>query len=139
MRGIGVAVITKTSGVVVVFLLTDVSEFSPLPRSAARCSTPKRCCSSITATPSDANSTPSCINACVPIKISTPPLAKSRSNSRRRSLVTRLVNNSTRNCRSPNKLLASGTSNPSRSFFTPLKCCSAKTSVGAISAPWCPP
>ena len=44
--GSGVAVITSTSGE------------SPLARSRSRCSTPKRCCSSITATPRRANSTP---------------------------------------------------------------------------------
>ena len=46
VRGIGVAVITSTSGEL------------PFARSRSRCSTPKRCCSSITATPSRANSTP---------------------------------------------------------------------------------
>ena len=40
VRGIGVAVITSTSGQ------------SPLPRSVARCSTPNRCCSSMTTSPS---------------------------------------------------------------------------------------
>jgi hypothetical protein len=42
VRGMGVAVITNTSG---------TSSPSPLSRSAARCSTPKRCCSSTTTTP----------------------------------------------------------------------------------------
>ena len=42
VRGIGVAVITSTSG---------TASPAPLSRSAARCSTPKRCCSSITTTP----------------------------------------------------------------------------------------
>ncbi len=40
VRGIGVAVITRTSG------------HSPLPRSVARCTTPNRCCSSMTTRPS---------------------------------------------------------------------------------------
>ena len=42
VRGIGVAVITSTSG---------TAPPPALSRRAARCSTPKRCCSSITTTP----------------------------------------------------------------------------------------
>ena len=45
VRGIGVAVITSTSG------------FQPFARSTARCITPNRCCSSTTTRPSGANST----------------------------------------------------------------------------------
>ena len=33
----------------------------------------------------------------------------------------------------------SGTASPPRSCRTPAACCSARTSVGAIKAPWCPP
>ena len=50
VRGIGVAVITNTSG---------VEASAPFLPSAARCSTPNRCCSSITTTPRLANCTPS--------------------------------------------------------------------------------
>jgi hypothetical protein len=48
VRGMGVAVITSTSG-------TAWPPSSALARSAARCSTPKRCCSSMTTTPRLAN------------------------------------------------------------------------------------
>ena len=61
VRGIGVAVITSTSG-------TAAPAFS---RSAARCSTPKRCCSSTTTTPRLWNATPSWISAWVPMARST--------------------------------------------------------------------
>ena len=43
----------------------------PSSRSAARCSTPKRCCSSMTTTPSEPNPTCSSRRACVPIRMST--------------------------------------------------------------------
>ena len=46
VRGIGVAVITSRSG-----SRPSPSSPRPLSRRAARCSTPKRCCSSITTTP----------------------------------------------------------------------------------------
>ncbi len=54
VRGMGVAVITSTSGL------------QPLRRSTARCITPKRCCSSTTTSPRRANVTASCTSACVP-------------------------------------------------------------------------
>ncbi len=54
VRGMGVAVITSMSGI------------HPFVRSAARCLTPKRCCSSTTTRPRPWNSTPSWISACVP-------------------------------------------------------------------------
>src|SRR5439155_1136629 len=53
-RGIGVAVRSKTSGA------------SPFSTRAARCSTPKRCCSSTTVRPRRWNLTDSWIRACVP-------------------------------------------------------------------------
>ena len=54
--------------------------------------------------------------------------------------VTRLVSSSTRSGRSPNRLPGSGTRDARRAARrTPVACCSASTSVGAISAPWCPP
>ena len=52
--------------------------------------------------------------------------------------VTRFVSSSTDNGRSPNRFPA-GTSNPDSIRRTLVACCSASTSVGAISAPWCPP
>ena len=130
VRGMGVAVITNTSG---------ISDELPFSRRAARCSTPKRCCSSITTTPRLANCTDSSIKACVPITMSMSPCASSSSTARRRSPVTRDVSSSTRSGRSPNKLSDAGTIRPSSIRLTPLKCCSANTSVGAMSAPWCPP
>ena len=57
--GIGVAVITSTCGPVV----------PALARSASRCSTPNRCCSSITTRPRSANWTCSVSSAWVPITI----------------------------------------------------------------------
>ena len=53
MRGIGVAVMCRTCG-------------ARPSTSAERCSTPKRCCSSTTATARSRNSTPFWISACVP-------------------------------------------------------------------------
>ena len=58
VRGIGVAVMTSTCG-----------GRLPLARSASRCSTPKRCCSSTTTRPRSAKSTPSCSSAWVPTTI----------------------------------------------------------------------
>ena len=51
---------------------------SPLPRSAARCSTPKRCCSSITTTPRALNATCSVSRAWVPTRMSTVPSDRPR-------------------------------------------------------------
>ena len=68
VRGIGVAVMTSRCGA-----------FSPRPRRASRCSTPKRCCSSTTTSPSSANPTRSWISACVPTTIpASPDCASSR-------------------------------------------------------------
>ena len=65
VRGIGVAVSASTCG----------SPPLPLAWSAARCPTPKRCCSSTITRPSRGNSTASLITACVPITISAAPAA----------------------------------------------------------------
>ena len=120
---------TSTSG-------TCPSDFS---RNAARCSTPKRCCSSTTTAPRLAKSTRSWISAWVPIAMSIDPSANPAMISLRALPVTRLVNSSTRSGRSPKRLPGSGTSRPPISSCTPVACCSASTSVGAINAPWCPP
>ena len=64
VRGIGVAVITRIWG-----------GCAFLVQSRARCSTPKRCCSSITTNPRSANRTRSSISACVPISMFTLPEA----------------------------------------------------------------
>ena len=94
VRGIGVAVMTSTSGTAV----------PALSRNAARCSTPKRCCSSTTTTPRLWNATPSWIRAWVPMTRSTVPSASPPSTRRRSAPVTRLVSSSTLSGRSPNRL-----------------------------------
>ena len=69
VRGIGVALISRKSA------------FSPFARSALRCSTPNRCCSSAMTRPRSANSTRSWIRLCVPIRISALPVLTSSSTS----------------------------------------------------------
>ena len=81
VRGIGVAVITSRSG----------SPSVPLARSVARCSTPKRCCSSITTAPSDPNATSSVSSAWVPTTMPTSPEASPSSTAVRALPLTRLV------------------------------------------------
>ena len=71
MRGIGVAVMWRTCG-------------ARPATSAERCSTPKRCCSSTTATARSRSSKPSWISACVPTTTSAPS-AVSRSALARRA------------------------------------------------------
>ena len=66
VRGMGVAVMTRRSG----------SPSAPLLRSVARCSTPNRCCSSITTQPSERNATSSVSRAWVPTTRPTPPEAE---------------------------------------------------------------
>ena len=131
VRGIGVAVITSTSGT------------GPPPAfafSAARCSTPKRCCSSITTTPRLWNATASWISAWVPTSRSTSPAARAVSTRCRSLPVTRLVSSSTVSGRSPNSdAPSSGTVMPSSIGRMLARCCSASTSVGAMKAPWWPP
>jgi len=61
VRGIGVAVITNTSG------------FFPFSAILVLCFTPNLCCSSVTTNPKFLNSTFSSIIACVPINISISP------------------------------------------------------------------
>ena len=73
VRGIGVAVMTRTCG-----------GRLPLARSASRCSTPNRCCSSTTTRPRSANSTPSWSRAWVPMTMPARPSATSARASRSR-------------------------------------------------------
>ena len=94
----------------------------PSPR-AARCSTPKRCCSSTTATARSANSTSRWMSACVPTAIPTSPEATSWWTARRSRAVRLDVSSATR------------TPSSVQSCSTVRKCCSASVSVGAISAP----
>ncbi len=134
VRGMGVAVITSRSG-----SCPDPSSPRPLARRAARCSTPKRCCSSITATPRDRKATWSVRSACVPMRTSTEPSARPAWMRARSADGVFEVSRATRNGRSPAKVASSGTDSPSTRVRTAEACCSASTSVGAISAPWCPP
>ena len=119
VRGIGVAVITSRSG----------SPSAPLARSVARCSTPKRCCSSITTHPSDPNATSSVNSACVPTTMPTSPDARPSRTAARAFPFTRLVSSSTRT--SP-PAMPPGPSRSPRSARTAEKCCSASTSVGTM-------
>ena len=95
VRGIGVAVMTSTCG-----------GLPALSVRAARCSTPKRCCSSTTTRPRSANCTVSCSSAWVPTTIPASPEAASSSGSVRCALVidpvsrwTRVASGGRRACR----------------------------------------
>ena len=59
--------------------------------------------------------------------------------SRRSWPVTRFVSSATRSGRSWKRLSGAGTVTPSRRATTVAACCSARTSVGAMNAPWWPP
>ena len=134
VRGMGVAVITRRSG-----SLPVPSSPRPLSRSAARCSTPNRCCSSMTTTPRQSKTTRSVSRAWVPTRMSTVPSASPSWIDVRSAAPVRLVKSATRSGRLPARVAGSTTSNPSTSRRTSVACCSASTSVGAIRAPWCPP
>ena len=114
VRGIGVAVIAKISGL------------APFWRSFCRWFTPKRCCSSMMAKPKFLNSTSSWIKAWVPITMSiSPALTASKS-----SLRTFL--------RIPPTNRPILTSKLAKNLMRLLACCSARISVGAIKAAWWP-
>ena len=131
VRGIGVAVITSMSG---------TAPSAVFARSAARCSTPNRCCSSTTTTPRLANSTASWIRACVPMAMSTVPSARPASTLRRSR-----AGDPVRQQLDPQRPVAEQVAGvgdaqtPASSARTLAACCSASTSVGAISAAWWPP
>ena len=119
VRGIGVALIMSMCG----------SSASPsgllsasLPRRARRWATPKRCCSSMIARPSRAKRTCSSITACVPTTSAASPEATCSSIAARALPLRLPVSQAT--------VMPSGASQPT-SFF---RCCSARISVGAISA-----
>ena len=91
-------------------------------RSASRCATPKRCCSSMMASPSRWKRTLSSITACVPtISVASPEAAASSIFCRALPLTLPVIH-ATR--------MPSGSSQP----ISLRKCCSARISVGAISA-----
>ncbi|MNP26574.1 hypothetical protein D3C76_1194350 [compost metagenome] len=113
VRGIGVAVMINWCG--------HNSPATPFLRRARRCWTPKRCCSSMIASARCLNLTSSWNSAWVPTTIGAPPAICSRA-------LTRAL---------PLSLPASqATSMPSGSSqrLKVMKCCSARISVGAISA-----
>ena len=112
--GIGVAVITNTSGL--------------LPFSAifVLCFTPNLCCSSVTTNPKFLNITLSSIIACVPINISISPFSSLVRISSFFFFVIPDTNNS------------HFISNFSKIFLKFSKCCVAKIAVGAIIAAWYP-
>ena len=106
--GIGVAVITNTSG------------FSPFAEITFLCLTPKRCCSSVTTSPKFLNTTFSSNIACVPINISISPFSSLCKISSFFFLVIPLVSNS--------HLIPNG----SRTLLYSSICWLASIAVGAI-------
>ncbi len=126
VRGMGVAVMTRTCAC-----------RSPLARSASRCSTPNRCCSSTTTSPRSANCTCSPRSACVPTTIPAAPLAASSSACLRAAAPSEPVSRATCvPCSAPPSRPPSA-SGP-RSVRSDRACWAARTSVGARSAA-CPP
>src|SRR5881628_2184312 len=110
-----------------VALMTSTSTDSALRRwSAARCSTPKRCCSSTTASPRRAKVTPSWMSACVPTASGIVPSASPASAARRAFPLTAPVSST------------GSTPRGAASGRTVSRCCSASSSVGAMSAAWWP-
>ena len=112
--GIGVAVITNTSG------------FSPFSAILVLCFTPNLCCSSVTTKPRFLNFTLSSIIACVPINISISPFSSLSNIPSFCFLVIPDINNS--------HLIPSFSS----IFLKFSKCCVASIAVGAIIAAWYP-
>ena len=126
VRGIGVAVITSTCGGV-----------PALSVSAARCSTPKRCCSSTTTRPRSANCTCSSSSAWVPITMPASPLAARSIASVRGALVIEPVSSSTVVASASPPSMPPAARSPSIAVIERW-CCWASTSVGASSAAWPP-
>ncbi len=103
------------------------------PRSASRCSTPNRCCSSTTTSPRSANVTLSWINACVPTTIpASPDTISSIAFFRCGALIEPVSNVNRVACSAPPSCPACARS-PSISF-NDRACCAASTSVGASIA-----
>ena len=126
VRGIGVAVMTSRCG-----------GCSPLERSASRCSTPKRCCSSTTTRPRSWNCTLSSISAWVPMTIPASPVTRSSSACRRAAAPIEPVSSTTLvPCSAPPSMPPSASS-PIISVIERW-CCWARTSVGASIAAWPP-
>ena len=75
----------------------------------------------------------------MPIRMSTVPSASPACRRARSRAGVRLVSRPTRRGRSGNEGAGLGRVKPCSRSLTPAWCCSASTSVGAISAPWWPP
>ena len=112
VRGMGVALITSRWGL------------SALSASAARWRTPKRCCSSVTASPRRANCTPSPSTACVPTTSCAAPVRMASSALWRAAPFTPAVSRATE--------MPIGSSISANV----AACCEARISVGAISTLW---
>ena len=109
-----------------VAVIASVWTSRPLSVSARRCSTPKRCCSSMTARRRSAKATASWNSAWVPTTTGKAPEASAASTLRREPARPRPVNRPT--------------SSPAGSSRAPSvsKCCCARISVGAMTAAWPP-
>ncbi len=126
VRGIGVAVITRTCG-----------GCFALSRKASRCSTPNRCCSSTTTSARSKNWTCSWMRACVPMTMPASPLATSSSERLRAAADWLPVSRATRVPISLPPSMPPSASSPSIAVIE-RKCCAARTSVGASNAAWPP-
>ncbi len=105
--------------------------------SAARCSTPKRCCSSTTTSPRSANWTLSSRRAWVPMTIPDSPLASRDIGAVRWVLVSEPVSSSTPVPSAAPPSMPPAARSPMRAVIARW-CCWASTSVGASSAAWPP-
>ena len=117
VRGIGVAVRTSTCGAV------------PFARSVSRCSTPNRCCSSMTTSPRSAKVVDALSSACVPTTMRACPDAARRAAFRRSAAGS---------CPVRRVGMSSGASSGPSIRAMERTCWAASTSVGAMSAD-CPP
>ena len=102
--------------------MTRMCGLSPFAASVARCATPKRCCSSVTTSPSRLKSTSSWMSACVPTASCTEPSASAALTARFSAAVMEPVKRAVR------------TFVPAKKFSKVRRCCSASTSVGAMTA-----
>ncbi len=126
VRGIGVAVMTRTWGGV-----------PALSVRAARCSTPKRCCSSTTTRPRSASSTDCSSKACVPITIPASPDDICWSTLSRAVLPIEPVSNTTDVPSTAPPSMPPCARSPSMALMERW-CCCASTSVGARRTAWPP-
>ena len=130
VRGIGVAVMTRTCG-------GRWSRSEARVARAARCSTPNRCCSSTTTSPRSRNCTRSSSSAWVPMTMPASPETVSSSACRLAAVPIEPVSSATLVPRSAPPSIPRSASGPSSSVID-RRCCCARTSVGASRAA-CPP